>query len=186
MLLYWNWATFVFIVEQEKYINSGLCVYNLKSAYLIVICVFVRSLLIPYPFSICSVSGLLLLIFTSTFFAFDRYWWLEVISTLFLSELPSRVFSSLFVCALIFAVESHHFWERGGGWWEAKHARASGPWKRRTTFIEFTQICTTRVKYQIETVQIFLILHFFSLIFVFQVVRMAYKLCLGFRLYSRL
>lgn len=84
MLLYWNRATFVFIVEQEKYINSGLCVYNLKSAYLIVICVCARSPVpYPFPFVRCGAAAADFPTDLLCFCAFDRY---EVISTLFSSE----------------------------------------------------------------------------------------------------
>lgn len=123
----------------------------------------------PYPLSLFHLFdvGLLLLLllnFTSTFFAA-----LHLIGTKlfqhFFKRTPSQVLFE-FVCLCVDICGWVTSFLRERGWWEAKYiARASGPWKRHhRTFIEFTQICTTRVKCQIETVQIFLI-HFFPFLF---------------------
>lgn len=95
-------------------INIGWCVYNPKSAYLIVICVYKYTFCFTvFSFSLFTTAAVssffvftsvLILILTSTFFAFDRKLYQH-----FFKRISSQVLLSPFVCALIFAVETHNF-----------------------------------------------------------------------------
>lgn len=141
----------------------------------------------PYPLSLFHLFdvGLLLLLlnFTSTFFAA-----LHLIGTKlfqhFFKRTPSQVlFESVCLCVDICGWVTSFLRERG--WWEAKYTTSK--WPLKTPPQNFYRIYTNLYdSSQMPNRNGSDFLNSFFSIFVFQVVRMAYKLCLGFRLYSRL